>query len=120
MSGAALRVNNLTVEYLQGRRSVPAVRGVGFALAPGQTLGVAGESGCGKSTLALTLMGLLPKEESRISSGEIWFDDQNLAGASEESWRRLRGKKIAMIFQDPFSSLNPVLTIEDQLQESIA
>lgn len=114
-----LTVQNLSVSYAHHDQTVPAVRNVSFSIPTGATLAVVGESGCGKTTLALALMGLLPKNESVVQGDKINFDGQNLLAFSEDDWRSLRGKRIAMIFQDPFSALNPVLTIEDQLQECL-
>lgn len=112
-----LETKNLTIEYRHEKKWVAAVRDVSLELSAGQTLGLVGESGCGKSTLALSLIGLLPREESRIAAGEIFFDGKNWLGQTPEEWRTVRGTKIAMIFQDPFSSLNPVLTVDYQLRE---
>jgi len=117
MKSRFLSVENLTVEYIHNKKGVPAVREVSFNLNRGETLGLVGESGCGKSTLALSLIGLLPKEESRIPIGKIIFQDENLLDLKSEDLRKIRGRKIAMVFQDPFSSLNPVLTIDHQIQE---
>jgi ABC-type dipeptide/oligopeptide/nickel transport system ATPase component len=100
-----------------GKDVFPAVKNASFDLKKGETLGFVGESGCGKSTIALALMGLLPKEEGKLTSGEILFDGKKLAGSPEKKWRKIRGREIAMIFQDPFSSLNPVMTIREQLLE---
>lgn len=112
-----LRVKNLTVEYGRKNSFVQAVRDVNFSLNEKETLAIVGESGCGKSTLALSLMNLLPEQESRIPQGEIYFQGQNLLTQTKLEWQKTRGKKSAMIFQDPFSALNPVMTIEDQIQE---
>jgi ABC-type dipeptide/oligopeptide/nickel transport system ATPase component len=112
-----LSVKNLTIEYVHGKDVHAAVRDVSFKLKTGHTLGLVGESGCGKSTLALSLMGLLPPEESRIPQGSITFHGKELIGQSAEKWRALRGSDVAMIFQDPFSSLNPVMTIAEQMEE---
>jgi peptide/nickel transport system ATP-binding protein len=112
-----LEVRDLAVDYRVGKEIFPAVTGVSFDLKKGETLGFVGESGCGKSTIALALMGLLPKEEGRLTAGEIIYDDKKLANASEKRWRKIRGREIAMIFQDPFSSLNPVMTIREQMLE---
>lgn len=114
-----LQVKNLTIDYRQGKEKTRAVDNVSFSIEEGKTMGLVGKSGCGKSTVALSLLGLLPKEESDIPNGEILLKDQNLLNLDSNGWRSVRGKKIAMIFQDPFSSLNPVLTIDYQLQEAI-
>ena len=108
------------MDYVQRGQRIPAVRGVSFSLARGRTLALVGESGCGKSTLALAVIGLLPPNESRIANGEIRLDGRNLLALDETAWRGVRGRRIAMIFQDPFSSLNPVMTVDEQIQEAIA
>jgi ABC-type dipeptide/oligopeptide/nickel transport system ATPase component len=115
-----LSVRNLTVDYFRSHQPLTAVKDVSFEVNKGKCLAIVGESGCGKSTIALSIIGLLPKHESRISSGEIRLDGFNLLAYGDEEWRKVRGKKIAMIFQDPFSSLNPVLTIRYQLEEIFA
>jgi len=116
---ALLTINNLSVEYASHGHTVPAVDGLTLALAKGKTLGLVGKSGCGKTTVGLAIMGLLPSKESRITGGSIFFNGKNLAHQSDEEWRKLRGKDIAMIFQDPFSSLNPVLRIGEQIEECL-
>jgi oligopeptide/dipeptide ABC transporter ATP-binding protein len=118
MTAPLLEVRNLTVEYQQHGRTVPAVRRINLAIQKGTTLALVGESGSGKSTVALTLMGLLPQKECRVPEGTIEFDGKDLLGLSKEEWRQRRGRRIAMVFQDPFSALNPVLTIKKQLEET--
>ena len=113
-------IRGLTVEYVQGKSSFAAVREVDLTIGAGETLALVGESGCGKTTLALSLIGLLPKKQSRIAAGTMSFDGRDLRTASDDDWRALRGRRIAMVFQDPFAALNPVLTIERQLGETIA
>lgn len=117
MTEKLLAITNLTVDYTHDNKPISAVRDVNLELESGQTLGLVGESGCGKSTLALAIMGLLPKEESRISAGTIQFHGRNLIEMTPEERRILRGPNMAMVFQDPFSALNPVLTIQYQLFE---
>lgn len=112
-----LEVNHLTVELLGRQGIVTALDNVSLTLNAGETLAVVGESGCGKSLTALALMRLLPTPPARLSSGEIWFEGQNLATLAEGRMRHLRGNRLAMIFQDPMSSLNPVKTVGDQLSE---
>ncbi|MFD8087552.1 ABC transporter ATP-binding protein [Kitasatospora sp. NPDC059722] len=115
-----LRVTDLTVEF-DGTRTAaepPAVDGADFGLAPGDTLGIVGESGSGKSTTALALLRMLPPG-GRITTGSVELAGQDLAGLPEDGLRALRGRRIAMIFQDPMSSLNPVLTIGRQLDEAL-
>jgi oligopeptide transport system ATP-binding protein len=112
-----LRVRDLAVTFGSGDRTVHAVNGISYDLERGETLGVVGESGCGKSVSSLALMRLLPKPAARITAGEIVFDGEEILTLSEEAVRELRGNKMAMIFQDPMTSLNPVLSIERQLTE---
>ena len=98
---------------------VHAVRGVNFTLGRGRTLGVVGESGSGKSVTVLSVMRLLPRNTARVTGGEVFFDGRDLLGLPDEEIRRLRGNEISMIFQDPMTSLNPVLTIGEQMTEVI-
>jgi oligopeptide transport system ATP-binding protein len=112
-----LRVRDLAVTFGSGERTVHAVNGISYDLQRGETLGVVGESGSGKSVSSLALMRLLPKPAARITSGEITFDGEEVLALSEDSVREMRGNKMAMIFQDPMTSLNPVLTVERQLTE---
>ncbi len=112
-----LRVRDLRVVFGSADRTVHAVNGIGYDLAEGETLGVVGESGCGKSVSSLALMRLLPKPAARITSGEIIFDGEEILALSEDAVREIRGNRMAMIFQDPMTSLNPVLTVERQLTE---
>jgi oligopeptide/dipeptide ABC transporter ATP-binding protein len=114
-----LSVRDLTVRFRTHDGTVHAVNGVSFDLEAGETLGLVGESGCGKSVTNLAVMRLLPKPAGHIEGGQVLFDDVDLVPASEASMRDLRGREIAMIFQDPMTSLNPVLTIEEQMVETI-
>jgi oligopeptide/dipeptide ABC transporter ATP-binding protein len=98
---------------------VPVLEDVSFAIAPGETLGLVGESGCGKSVTALSIMRLLPEPPARIASGRIVFDSTDLLDLDAERLRSIRGDRIAMIFQEPMTSLNPVFTIGDQIGESL-
>src|SRR5687767_2398661 len=113
---ALLSVRDLEVKFFTRRATVHAVRGTSFDLDPGQTLGIVGESGCGKSVSSLAMLGILPKT-GRITGGEVLFDGQDLVGMSDSKLRNIRGKDIAMIFQDPMTSLNPVLKIGRQITE---
>jgi oligopeptide/dipeptide ABC transporter ATP-binding protein len=113
-----LRVDGLSVEFRTHRGTVHAVNGVSFDIAPGETLGIVGESGCGKSVTALALLGILPRA-GRITSGSAVFDGRNLVGLRDRALRRIRGREIAIIFQDPMTSLNPVLTIGRQIREAL-
>ena len=96
-----------------------AVDGISFRVAAGRTLGIVGESGCGKSVTSLSIMGLLPKGQGRISGGSIHFEGRDLANLTGDEMRALRGDRMAMIFQEPMTSLNPAFTIGDQIIEGI-
>ena len=113
-----LSVEDLRVEFWTQRGTVHAVNGISFAIAPGETLGIVGESGCGKSVSSLALMGILPRA-GKITSGTAMFGDRDLFRLSDRELRRIRGRDIAMIFQDPMTSLNPVLTIGRQIREAL-
>jgi oligopeptide/dipeptide ABC transporter ATP-binding protein len=116
-SGAVLDVKDLTVEFPTDDGIVHAVRGVSFTLEPGQVLGIVGESGSGKSVTSLAVMGLLPSS-ARVR-GEVNFQGRNLLKLPDKEQAKIRGKQIAMIFQDPMTSLNPVYSVGWQLQEAI-
>jgi oligopeptide/dipeptide ABC transporter ATP-binding protein len=115
-----LELRNLSTHYVsqRGSRVVKAVDSVSFSLEAGGTLGVVGESGSGKTTLALSILRLLPTA-AQTAGGEIMFDGEDLLKKSPEEMRRVRGKKIAMILQDPMASLNPLFTIGDQVAEPL-
>jgi len=116
---ALLSVRDLLVRFQTHDGTVYAVNGVSFDLDEGETLGLVGESGCGKSVTNLAVMRLLPRPAGRIVGGHVYFQDEDLVGLDEAEMRDLRGKEIAMIFQDPMTSLNPVLTIHEQMVETI-
>ena len=113
-----LEVDRLTTSFRIGGAWFPAVRGISFALGRDETLALVGESGCGKSMTALSIMGLVPEETGRIE-GSIRFEGEELVGLAEERMRRLRGDRLAMIFQEPMTSLNPVLTVGFQIAEAL-
>jgi oligopeptide/dipeptide ABC transporter ATP-binding protein len=113
-----LSVEDLRVKFWTQRGTVHAVNGISFDIAPGETLGIVGESGCGKSVTSLALMGILPRA-GRITGGTAMFGDRDLFRLSDRDLRRIRGRDIAMIFQDPMTSLNPVLTIGRQIREAL-
>ncbi len=118
-SRRVLGVNDLRVRFHMRDGVVRAVNGVSFDLHRGETLGIVGESGCGKSVMALSIMGLLPRPPGRIESGTITLEDRNLLSLGEEEMRKVRGNEISMIFQEPMTSLNPVLTVGFQIAESL-
>lgn len=112
-----LSVENLSVNFRTYAGTVRAVRDVSFTLDKGEILGIVGESGCGKSVTASSLLGLIPSPPGEIAAGRILFEGRDIAALGEPELRRLRGNAISMIFQDPMTSLNPVLTIGSQLGE---
>jgi oligopeptide transport system ATP-binding protein len=114
-----LQVKDLRTEFKTQDGIVHAVNGISFDLAEGDTLGVVGESGCGKSVSMLSVMRLIPQPPGRIAGGEVLFQGSDLLKLSDDAMRRVRGNKIAMIFQDPMTSLNPVLTISQQIGEAL-
>lgn len=114
-----LEVRDLHAVYDSARGPVHAVNGVTFTVHPGEVLALVGESGSGKSATALALMALLPKTNGRIVSGEIVFEDRNLLHLSERQLRDVRGSEVALVFQNPMTTLNPTLTIGAQLREVI-
>jgi peptide/nickel transport system ATP-binding protein len=114
-----LEVKGLRTHFATEEGEVRAVDGVDFSLERGRTLGIVGESGCGKSVTALSIMGLVPQPPGRIVGGEITFDGEDLRKAGPARMRDLRGDKLAMIFQEPMTSLNPAFTVGDQIAEAI-
>ncbi|MBN1486608.1 MAG: ABC transporter ATP-binding protein [Anaerolineae bacterium] len=114
-----LEVRDLTTRFYTEDGVVHAVNGISYTLDEGETLGVVGESGCGKSVHALSMMRLIPIPPGKIEKGEVIFKGRDLLKLSEEEMRHIRGAEIAMIFQDPMTSLNPVLTIGFQITESL-
>ena len=116
---ALLEVDDLRTHFFTREGVVRAVDGVSFAVEKGKTLGIVGESGCGKSVTALSIMGLIPKPPAQIVSGSVLYDGRDLTKLSERKLEDVRGREIAMIFQDPMTSLNPTLTIGTQITETI-
>jgi oligopeptide/dipeptide ABC transporter ATP-binding protein len=114
-----LEVKDLVVEFRTDRGIVKAVNGVNFDVFKGKTVGIVGESGSGKSVTALAIMGLIPNPPGQVASGEILFDGKSLVNIEPREMRKIRGNKIAMIFQEPMTSLNPVFTIGNQIEEVI-
>jgi len=118
MNEPLLSVDGLEVRFWTNRGTVHAVNGVSFEISAGETLGIVGESGCGKSVTSLAILGLLPRA-GRATGGTVHFDGRDLLTLSDRELRAVRGKEIAMIFQDPMTSLNPVLTIGRQIREAL-
>ncbi len=114
-----LEIAGLTTAFATERGEVNAVEEVSFSLEPGEVLGIVGESGSGKSVTALTIMGLLPQPPARVVAGGVRFAGQELIGMPETRLRRIRGPGIAMVFQEPMTSLNPLFTIGEQIMETL-
>ena len=114
-----LSIRDLTIHYASGKRTVRAVNGISFDIEKGKTLGLVGETGAGKTTTALDILNLIPKPPGKIVSGEIIFEGEDLLKKSKKEMRKIRGNKISMIFQDPMTSLDPVVTVGDQIAEVI-
>ncbi len=119
MSDEILRVENLTTYFYTEEGVVKALEGVSFSIKRGEIMGLVGETGCGKSVTARSIIRLIPSPPGKIIGGKIIFEGRDLLKLSEEEMRKLRGKEIAMIFQDPMSSLNPVLRVGFQVLEVI-
>lgn len=114
-----LEVKGLETSFFTDDGIIVAVDHVSFDVREGEILAIVGESGCGKSVTSLSIMGLVPTPPGKITAGEILLEDSNIAGLSENQMRKIRGKKVAMIFQEPMTSLNPLFTIGNQLIEAI-
>ena len=114
-----LQINNLKTHFFSDGTVTKAVDGVSYDVEAGETVALVGESGCGKSVSSLSVMQLIPQPPGKIVDGEILFAGQNLLSLSREEMRRMRGREIAMIFQEPMTSLNPVISIETQLTEAM-
>jgi len=114
-----LRVQNLSASFRTASAPLQVVDSISFSVAAGETLGLVGESGCGKSMTAQALLGLLPARKS-IVTGSIELSGQELTNLDPDGWRKVRGRRISMVFQDPMTSLNPLLTIGAQLEEVLA
>jgi len=113
-----LSIKNLSVQYIVGKKIVPALKNVSVSLNRNDALGIVGESGSGKSTLGLSILNILPKE-AKITDGEVCFRDRNIFQLNKEEIQTIRGGKISIIFQDPLSSLNPVIKISEQIRETL-
>ena len=114
-----LSVKNLTVEYTSGKNIIHAVNDVSFDMKQGETLALVGETGAGKTTIAKSIMRILPNPPAKICGGEIWLDGEDLLQKPEADMLHVRGKKVAMIFQDPMTALNPVISVGKQVEEGL-
>ena len=119
MSEPLLEIKDLVVEYHTDEADVHALNGISLSLDKGETLGLVGETGAGKTTTALSIMRLLPKKIGEIKNGQILFGGENLLDKTEAQMRLIRGESISMIFQDPMTSLNPVMRVGDQILEAL-
>lgn len=119
MPDPILRVKELTTEIDTPNGVIRAAQGISFDLNPGETLGIVGESGSGKTISMLSILGLLPARVAQITGGSVFFDGEDITNASSRRMKRIRGKDLGVIFQDPMTSLNPVLTVGYQLTEAI-
>jgi ABC-type glutathione transport system ATPase component len=119
MNTPLLDISDLTVVFGRGQKTLEVVRGLSFMIGVGEIVALVGESGSGKSVTALSIMGLLPEGEARISHGRILFQGHDLVSLDDEHRRRVRGARVGMIFQEPMTSLNPVLTIGRQMTEAL-
>lgn len=119
MAKKFLEVKDLRVVYTQNRKTVHAVNGISLRLERKKTLGLVGETGAGKTTIAKAIMRILPDVSAKITGGEIWLDGTNILQIPEEEMLNIRGERVAMIFQDPMTALNPLLTVGDQILEAI-
>jgi oligopeptide/dipeptide ABC transporter ATP-binding protein len=119
MQDCLLEVKGLKSSFFTSQGIVPAVDGLDFSIARGETLGVVGESGCGKSVTSLSIMGLLPAPQGRTVAGKVLFNGEDLLAKPENEMRDIRGNRISMIFQEPMTSLNPVYTIGNQIAEAL-
>lgn len=115
-----LEIQDLVIRFHTDDGVIEAVNGISLSLKAGETLGLVGETGAGKTTTALAIMGLVACPPGRIERGSIVFDGQDLSRLSKHEYRKLRGKEISMIFQDPMTALNPTMTVADQIAEAIA
>ncbi len=117
--GRLLDVKSLETRFFTQDGVVHAVNGISYFLDEGETLAIVGESGCGKSVSVMSLLRLIPQPPGKITNGEVWFDGKDLLKMTDNEIRQVRGNRIAMVFQDPMTSLNPVLTIGFQLSETL-
>lgn len=114
-----LDIKKLTIDYHSSNKIVHAVRGLDLKIRPGETIGLVGETGAGKTTTALSILRILPEISAQLKEGEIWFQGDNLLIKNKKEMRKIRGKEISMIFQDPMTSLDPVMSVGAQIEEMI-
>jgi ABC-type dipeptide/oligopeptide/nickel transport system ATPase component len=119
MKNSLLSVQDLRVHFIGDETVALALDGVSYDVREGETVCIVGESGCGKTVSALSILGLIPQPPGKIKGGKIFFNGRNLLDLDEDEMQRIRGNQISMVFQEPMTSLNPVFTIEDQLQEAM-
>jgi len=119
MANEVLNIKDLSIIYKTDLETVYAVNGISFSLKEGETMGLVGETGAGKTTTALGIMKLLPERTARVTGGQILFDGQDINALNEREMLKIRGEKISMIFQDPMTALNPVLTVGEQIGEAL-
>ncbi|PZD97358.1 ABC transporter ATP-binding protein [Paenibacillus sambharensis] len=119
MAEPLMTIQNLQTHFVTDKGAVPAVDGIDLHIRKGEIVGIVGESGCGKSVTSLSIMGLLPKPAGTIAGGHIYFKGEDLAVTRERRMQALRGNEISMIFQEPMTSLNPLMTIGEQISESL-
>lgn len=117
MGNPLLEIKNLTVEYKTDLETVHAVNDISFSIERGETLGIVGETGAGKTTTALTILKLLPERTGNIASGDVTLDGKSILKMTNEELQEIRGERISMIFQDPMTSLNPVMRVGEQVEE---
>lgn len=114
-----LKVEDLTVIYTSGKKVVQAVNHVSFEVQKGETIALVGETGAGKTTIAKAILGILPDPPAKLLGGRVWLENEELLGLPKEKMRNIRGGRIAMIFQDPMTALNPIMTVGEQIAEGI-
>ena len=117
MSEKLLEIKDLRIEYVTEGVAVQAVNGISFSIEAGQSMGLVGETGAGKTTTALSILRLLPKYTAKVRSGSITFAGEDIMSLSEAEMRKIRGGRVSMIFQDPMTSLDPVISVRDQIAE---
>ena len=118
--GKLLEIKDLRVQYETSDGIVKALNGIDLSLEEGMTLGLVGETGAGKTTLAKSIMRIIPQPPGRIMSGEIIYDGKDILKMDKNEIRKIRGQHISMIFQDPMTSLNPVMTVGEQIAETLS